>query len=230
MTAASGRIGGNGRNDTSSRASRGHRPARRKEDFPEPEEPSTTRIFSTPLSIRPRMRSRPRTIRASRPKKIAASCGSSARRPGKGARCGSLGGGHGKLCALEARALQTTPEKLEPGLAEGHLLLCPTDVDLEGAEAILADELAELPLRRHLGGQALDRHRLDHQSEDAFAVRNRMENRCLQRSGYPNAQPSREPVYIAIAIGIAVDDVAQKRSYRGFACLPAPQVPLPLRN
>src|SRR6266545_4600133 len=58
----------NGRNDTSSRASRGQSPARRNEDLPEPEEPSTTMTFSTPPSTRPRMRSRPRTIIASRPK------------------------------------------------------------------------------------------------------------------------------------------------------------------
>ncbi len=70
---------------------------------------------------------------------------------------------------IEACALQATPEELKPGLAEGYLLLLrPTDVDLEGAETVLADELAQLPLRRHLDGQALDRHRLDHQSENAL--------------------------------------------------------------
>jgi hypothetical protein len=50
---------------------------------------------------------------------------------------------------------------------------------------------------------------------------NRMEKRCLQRSGYPDAQPSREPVYIAIPIGMALDEVTWKRSLRAVRALRA---------
>ena len=97
ITVVSGRIMGTGRKVTSSRTSLGHKPARRNDDFPEPEAPSTTKSLSTPPSARPRMRSSARTIAASRPKKTAASSASRARKPRYGARLGSPGGGHGKL-------------------------------------------------------------------------------------------------------------------------------------
>ena len=109
ITAVSGRITGSVRNRASSRVSRGNRPARRKDDLPEPEAPSTTISGSTPSSIMPRMRSRPRTIMASRPKKIAASSGSSARSPRYGERVGSPGGGHGKVRA--SRPARSRPRR-----------------------------------------------------------------------------------------------------------------------
>jgi hypothetical protein len=42
------------------------------------------------------------------------------------------------------------------------------DLDFEATEPILADQLAQLPFGRHFGGDALERHRVDDQPEDAL--------------------------------------------------------------
>ena len=77
ITARSGRIVGSGSQARSSRFKRGQRPALKNDDLPLPEAPRMMSMRSTPVRASRRKSSSPRTICASRPKKIAASFSSS---------------------------------------------------------------------------------------------------------------------------------------------------------
>jgi hypothetical protein len=81
IAARPGRTIGSDRKLRSSRASRGRRPARRNDDLPDPDAPSTTMSRGAGASRSARSRSSPSTIGASRPKKMPASSASSGSRP-----------------------------------------------------------------------------------------------------------------------------------------------------
>ena len=116
-TARSGRTMAIGRNVRSSRRSLGSSPARRNDDFPLPDGPSTTNSDSTPVVRIPRSTSRPRRIWASRPKNTAASASSSGAHPRYGARSGSPGGGHGKYSAPIPNARRPFSNRCKPSVS-----------------------------------------------------------------------------------------------------------------
>jgi hypothetical protein len=63
-----------------------------------------------------------------------------------------------------SRRVEPAAQRVEPRLAKRDPLRPAEDLDLEDAEAVFADQFAQLPFGRHL----LLRHRRHDQSEDAF--------------------------------------------------------------